>query len=248
MLAAAQSTACVAVCRNNLAATNAELPIAGLRVELGVGGLVSEPPLVYQLLMTYKVGDEVNGHVLGADNAWHPVPPPETMSPTTPPTPPTSSSMEIKGHTGTVLWDGDFVSIKRTGFLARSAVGKGEKRIPLASITAVQWKPAGPMVNGYIQFTVGGGNERRSAFGSQTTSAVKDENSVVFTKGQMAACSELRTAIEQAIVERARPATAAFASSPDHMAQLRQLAELRDSGVVTPSEFEAKKAEILARM
>jgi hypothetical protein len=38
MLAAAQSTACVAVCRNNLAATNAELPIAGLRVELGVGG------------------------------------------------------------------------------------------------------------------------------------------------------------------------------------------------------------------
>ena len=36
-------------------------------------------------------------------------------------------------------------------------IGKGEKRIPISSIKAVQWKPAGPLVNGFIQFTVPGG-------------------------------------------------------------------------------------------
>jgi len=30
--------------------------------------------------MSYKPGDIVNGHVLGADNAWHPVPRPKFMS------------------------------------------------------------------------------------------------------------------------------------------------------------------------
>jgi Short C-terminal domain len=34
----------------------------------------------------------------------------------------------------------------------------------------------------------------------------------------------------------------------DPMAQLKQLGELRDAGVVTPEEFEAKKAEILSRV
>jgi Bacterial PH domain/Short C-terminal domain len=34
----------------------------------------------------------------------------------------------------------------------------------------------------------------------------------------------------------------------DPVAQLKQLAELRDAGIVTPEEFEAKKAELLSRM
>ena len=39
-----------------------------------------------------------------------------------------------------------------------------EKRIPIRSIQAVQWKPPGALVNGYIEFTVPGGNETRSAW------------------------------------------------------------------------------------
>lgn len=156
--------------------------------------------------------------------------------------------MEVKGHTGTVVWDGDFVTIKRTGFNARMSVGKGEKRIPLSSITAVQWKPAGAMVNGFIQFTVGGGNESRSRFGSQTTDAVHDENSVIFSKKQMPAFDELRAAIEQALADRGRPAAPVSPASPDHLAQLKQLGELRDAGILSDEEFEAKKAEILGRI
>lgn len=157
-------------------------------------------------------------------------------------------NVEVKGHTGTVIWDEDFVTIRRTGFNARITVGKGEKRIPIASITSVQWKPAGAMVNGYIQFSAGGGNESRSRFGAQTMDAVKDENSVVFTKKQMAEFETLRTAIEQAIAHRNRPAATAVPAATDHLSQLKQLGELRDAGILTEEEFGAKKAEILSRL
>jgi uncharacterized protein DUF4429 len=111
------------------------------------------------------------------------------------------------GHTGQVSFDGVFVTITRKGFRARATVGKGEKRIPLSSIDAVQSKPAGPVTNGLIQFTVPGGNERRSGFGHQTSSAVGDENSVVFTRKQMPAFEVLRKAVEQAIAVGSQPSS-----------------------------------------
>ncbi|WP_405580695.1 DUF4429 domain-containing protein [Streptomyces sp. NBC_01092] len=113
--------------------------------------------------------------------------------------------IDVKGHTGQVQFDGQFVTITRTGFGARLTVGKGEKRLHIAQISAVQWKPAGLMVNGFIQFTVPGGNEQRSAFGSQTRSAVQDENSVVFTRKQQPEFEKLRAALDQAIAAQHGP-------------------------------------------
>jgi Domain of unknown function (DUF4429)/Protein of unknown function (DUF2510)/Short C-terminal domain len=154
-------------------------------------------------------------------------------------------TVEVKGQNGTIAFDADFVTITRTGFFARATIGKGEKRIPVASITAIQWKPAG-LVNGFIQFTIGGGNEARSKFGHQTTGAAKDENSVVFVKKQMPAFQALREQIEDVIAQRGRPASVAVASGP--LDQLKQLSELRDAGIVTEEEFTAKKVSILAQM
>lgn len=106
-----------------------------------------------------------------------------------------------KGRTGSVSFDGSMVTISRKGLAGRVAVGKGDKRIPVRSITAVQWKPAGRLVNGFIQFTLPGGNEVRSGLGSQTSTAVGDENSVVFTRRQMPAFEEIREAVEQAMAD-----------------------------------------------
>jgi len=153
--------------------------------------------------------------------------------------------VEVFGQNGTIAFDADFVTITRTGFFARATIGKGEKRIPVASITAIQWKPAG-LVNGFIQFTIGGGNEARSKVGHQTTDAAKDENSVVFVKKQMPAFQALREQIEDVIAQRGRPASVAVASGP--LDQLKQLSELRDAGIVTEEEFTAKKVSILAQM
>jgi hypothetical protein len=158
--------------------------------------------------------------------------------------------MVAKGHTGTVIFDGQFVTIVRTGALARMTVGKGEKRIPLRSITAVQWKKPGPFVNGFIAFTVAGGNENRSRLGHQTVDAVHDENSVVVMTTQEAVFLQLRAAIESAIATAHQPVQfpVIAPAPPDVMTQLRQLGELRDLGVVTPEEFEAKKADLLRRL
>lgn len=91
--------------------------------------------------------------------------------------------LQVKGHNGTISFDGTVVTIARTGFMARATIGKGEKRIPVRQITAVQFKPAGVLMNGYIAFTIGGGNEQRSRFGAQTYQAAQDENAVVFMGG-----------------------------------------------------------------
>lgn len=154
----------------------------------------------------------------------------------------------VEGHGGvTVTFDGHFVSIHRKGFLARATVGKGEKRLPITSIAAVQLKPAGPMVNGFIQFSVPGGNEAKSKFGSQTMDAVKDENSVVFTRKQQAGFEALRDDIEGAMRSLHAPRSAPVAAASVDLAdQLGKLAALRDAGVLTEEEFAAQKAKLLA--
>lgn len=48
--------------------------------------------------------------------------------------------MEAKGQNGTVVFDGTFITIRRTGFVAKTSTGGGEKRIPLSSIGAVQYR------------------------------------------------------------------------------------------------------------
>lgn len=113
--------------------------------------------------------------------------------------PPTVSA---KGHTGQVIFDGAAVTIVRKGFLARATVGKGEKTIAISSISAIDWKPAGSMANGFIGFTVAGALENRKQFGSRTTGAVKDQNSVVFLKSQQSDFEMLRQVIQKAINSR----------------------------------------------
>lgn len=112
------------------------------------------------------------------------------------------STIQAKGHTGIVGFDGTFVTISRTGLLARAAVGQGEKRIPIRQVTAVQWKPASRLYHGFIQFTLPGGNEIRSRSGKQTFDATHDENSVVFTRKQQESFQAVRDAIELAIADQ----------------------------------------------
>lgn len=106
--------------------------------------------------------------------------------------------LTVKGVNGTVAFDGRVVSISRSG-LGAVTIGKGEKRIPVSSIAAVQWKPCTVTTRGYIQFTIPGGNERRAQFGKGTIDAAKDENSVLFKRSQEADFQQLRSAIEAQI-------------------------------------------------
>lgn len=156
--------------------------------------------------------------------------------------------METKGHNGQISFDGQYVTLTRQGLLGRLSVGKGEKRWHISQISSIQWKPAGPFVNGFIQFSASGGNEQRSRFGSQTTSAASDENSVLFTKKQMPDFQQLRTAIEAAIAAQHAPPgqPATDVAGPQTVTdELAKLGGLYQQGLITEAEFEAGKNRIL---
>lgn len=144
-----------------------------------------------------------------------------------------------KGQNGQLSFDGQFVTIARKGFLAASTQGRSEKRIPISSIQAVQFKPAGALTQGFIAFTISGGTEMQSRFGNQTQSAWQDENSVVFLKRSNADMTAFRDAVEAAIGQSASPAT------HDPADQLARLAELHAAGVLSDEEFAAAKAKAL---
>ena len=92
-----------------------------------------------------------------------------------------------------------------------------------------------------------GGREKKSAFGNQTSSAGKDENSVIFIRKQMPEFEKLRADVETALVQGTQAATPQQ-SGPSFGDQITQLAALRDKGLLTDEEFAAKKADLLSRM
>lgn len=154
--------------------------------------------------------------------------------------------IEASGQGGQMAYDGTFVTITRNGFLGRASHGRGDKRLPIASITSVQWKPAGAMVNGFIQLSLSG-SDRQAMKGSRTLDAAKDENSVVFTKKQQPAFEALRAAIEQAIAQQHAPQAPAAAAPASLADELGKLAALRDQGILSDAEFEQQKARLLGQ-
>jgi len=144
--------------------------------------------------------------------------------------------MIYKGHNGQIEADEQGVTISRKGVLGFLTQGlKGDKRIPYESITAVQFKPAGLLVNGYIQLTVKGGTESRGG----VFKATSDENTVMFQgREQGEAFARLRDAIQDRIAQGSnRPASAAD--------EIAKFADLQARGIITLEEYEAKKRQLL---
>jgi hypothetical protein len=147
-----------------------------------------------------------------------------------------------KGYNGQVRLEGDWLTIERKG-LGRIGHSKGDRRIPLASITAVQLRPAGRLANGFIRFSVPGSPEARGGL----QNATKDENAVVFTRGHAAEFESLREAVEEYIASH-HAGMRGGSTGSDVPDQIRKLGELRDQGLLTDEEFEAKKADLLDRL
>ena len=58
------------------------------------------------------------------------------------------------GYNGQVTFEGDFVVISRKGLMAKMYQGvKGDKRIPISSITSVQMREPKFGTDGFIQFS-----------------------------------------------------------------------------------------------
>ena len=100
------------------------------------------------------------------------------------------------GTDGLVTFDGDWVTIERNGF--RAGRSKGDRRIPLASITAVELRQGRVFTNGFIRFLVPGSPE----FPAGSRNAMGDPNAVTFRRGQAHGFNTIRAAVEHAITAR----------------------------------------------
>jgi Short C-terminal domain len=144
-----------------------------------------------------------------------------------------------KGSNGTVSVYPTKVVLKYSTFLGS---GKGEKEIRLSSITGIQLKKPG-FTAGYIQFSFPGSKEVN---GRRIMEAVKDENTVMAgNKSQYEQMVKAKTLIEeyQNDVEVKEPQSPLNPSSVAD--EIKKLAELRDSGILTEEEFSAKKKQLL---
>lgn len=135
----------------------------------------------------------------------------------------------------------DRVSLEPSGCMAFLGGLRGEKRIPFRAITAVQMKEAG-LTGGYIQFTIGGGNERQGGF----LAASNDENSFIFAADNNKLMRQVRDYIEQRIGPAASVAPPAVApAQPSLSDELVKLSGLLEKGLISQSEFEKAKTKLL---
>lgn len=135
----------------------------------------------------------------------------------------------------------DRVSITPKGVLGFLNKGvKGTKEIPFESIVAIQFKEAGTLFNGYLQFTIPGGNESRGGI----FAAVKDENTFMFAHvNNNAMAREIKEHIDGAIRKSRVPQAAAPAVNLSD--ELQKLASLKQQGVLSDEEFQAAKKKLL---
>jgi hypothetical protein len=85
------------------------------------------------------------------------------------------------------------------GFLNKGLAGT--KEIPIASITAILFKESG-MMAGYLQFTLVGGQEKRSGI----LAATKDENSFLFSGAYNGMALEIKQYLDNRLKELRQPA------------------------------------------
>ena len=144
--------------------------------------------------------------------------------------------MRAEGSNGSVELLNDRIVIRRKGLLNVLTQGfQGEKSIPYTSITAVQFRPAGSIMAGVIQFTMKGGRE----FYGGMLEATQDENAIMFTRQQEKTFQRVRDHVERAI-------TPAQGNAGGNVGdELAALAGLVEKGFLTREEFDDRKRALL---
>ena len=88
-----------------------------------------------------------------------------------------------------------------------------------------------------------GGNRQDMRQGYRTMARMQRRRSYVASKA--GARQDFEPAGQQEATPAPAPAAAPAAAEPSYMAELEQLAQLRDQGVITAEEFDAKKKQLL---
>lgn len=149
----------------------------------------------------------------------------------------------LEGYNGQLYVYEDKIVIERKGVLGVISHGMaGSKTIPMSSIQNIQLKKAGDFFNGFIQFGVLGGIEKHGGI----SSAVNDENSVVFLPECNDTALKIKEYIENEIISRNAKDTGSMQNQFSAADEIMKLKNLLDMGVLTQEEFDAKKKQLLS--
>lgn len=136
---------------------------------------------------------------------------------------------------------GKAITITRKGLVSLANHGlKGDKTIPLKSITSVQIKKPG-FTNGYIQFGVLGSVENKGGI----FAATQDENTIVFAKKHYEDMLELEEYINSYISGDSSTTVGNTPVEKSPVEKIKELKELLDMEIITQEEFDIKKKELL---
>lgn len=145
---------------------------------------------------------------------------------------------KVEGVGGEMEVFDDKLTITPKGALGLMTKGlKGTKTIPFLSITGIQYKKPG-MTNGYLQFTIPGGNESKGG----VFAAASDENTFMFEAKANDVIVGVKDFIEKKVKEARQPAAAQPASAAE---EIRKLAELMSQGLLSKEEFGNAKKKLL---
>jgi hypothetical protein len=113
---------------------------------------------------------------------------------------------------------------------------KGDRDIYISQISSMEFRKTGLLWNvGYIKFSFMGGSEGNYLSGIMSA----DQNTVNFNSQHQEEFLAIKEALDRKIAPRDNK------QPVSNISDLEKLAELRDKGIITPAEFDAKKKQIL---
>lgn len=147
--------------------------------------------------------------------------------------------LSLEAYNGTVYVYDDEVIIRRKGLFSLTA-GK-ENAMPISSIIGVKFMEGNAITKGHIKFLVKGFSDTNTvSFGSVSDS---DRYAVLFGKKLNAEATSVKKLVEEKLAAFHNSVSAPCTLSTAD--ELKKYKELLDAGIITQTEFDAKKKQLL---
>jgi hypothetical protein len=146
----------------------------------------------------------------------------------------------------------DHIAISRAtfgGFVSQGG-SSGERKFFYSDITAVEYKKPTFFANGYFKIILPGANETNAKVGllGSSSDSMKDQNTVVlraFSSKVGDETDRFYKIIMDKLTEAKKSKSEKVNPSISKMDELKKLAELKSSGVLTEDEFQKEKEKLL---
>lgn len=152
------------------------------------------------------------------------------------------SILTVKGMNGILDIKNKKVEIVREGTMSFLQGLRGTKEIPISKITSIHFKKAGIVSVGHLRILFVGGEQTKNGLFNRSSNTL--ENTILFDKKQQSNFEKAKKIIEEKM-EILDNSQSQEQPPKSGIKDLEKLAELKEKGIITEEEFNAKKKQIL---